>query len=302
MELIVNIITGYLKHNKRLVVPQLGMFIVKQPDGAIIFSELMRNDDGVLRSLLVAYGLNELAANGMIDRLRFEIKHSIAEGQKYIIPNFGEFSAGDNGTIRFKQKREPQTFGGKIKPPIERFEEERLKLQRIQRIRQQQSENITGHSTHRKLRTSHTIATPVSHHEEEDDDLSLGKPDRYLKGLKYENRKGRNQEDEGYGNNNRGGGGGKVALIAIILIAIGVGIWFTWQWTQTSTTAIAPEVEVIEPVVEPTDSLTTNGEEQSMEQSTTTSLTPITTPLSPAPVPTHLPTLPTTQSISNITL
>ena len=302
MELVINIITGYLKHNNRIVVPQLGTFIVKPSDGSIIFSELMRTDDGVLRSLLVAYGINELAANGMIDRLRFEIKHAISSGEKYTIANFGEFSSGENGTIRFRQRREPQVFGGKIKPPIERLEEERLKLQRIQRIRQQQSENITGHSTHRKLRTSQTIATPVSHHEEEEDDLSLGKPDRYLKGLKYENRKGRNQEDEGYGNNNRGGGGGKVALIAIILIAIGVGIWFTWQWTQTSTTAIVPEVEVIEPVVEPTDSLTTNGEEQSMEQSTTTSLTPITTPLSPAPVPTHLPTLPTTQSISNITL
>lgn len=297
MELIVNIITGYLKHNKRLVVPQLGMFIVKQPDGAIIFSELMRNDDGVLRSLLVAYGLNELAANGMIDRLRFEIKHSIAEGQKYTIPNFGEFSAGDNGTIRFKQKREPQTFGGKIKPPIERFEEERLKLQRIQRIRQQQSENITGHNTHRKLRTSQVIAPPVSHHDE-DDDLSLGKPDRYLKGLKYENRKGRNQEEESYGSHNKRGGGGKIAIIALILIAIGVGIWFTWQWTQSSTMPSTPSQDM-EATIEQTDSLSTS-EPESVEQSTTTMATPAPTP---APALPSLPATPTTtQSISKTIL
>lgn len=301
MELVINIITGYLKHNNRIVVPQLGTFIVKPSDGSIIFSELMRTDDGVLRSLLVAYGINELAANGMIDRLRFEIKHAVAEGQKYTIANFGEFSSGENGTIRFRQRREPQVFGGKIKPPIERLEEERLKLQRIQRIRQQQSENITGHSTHRKLRTSQTITTPAHHHEE-DDDLALGKPDRYLKGLKYENRKGRNQEEESYGSSNRGGGG-KVVLIAIILIAIGLGIWFTWQWTQSSNTAIVPEVEatVIEEIVEPTDSLVTSDEEQVVEQSTTALLTPLATPLSPAPtLPLATPT--TTQSISNTTL
>lgn len=295
MELIVNIIIGYLKHNKRLVVPQLGMFIVKQPDEAIIFSELMRNDDGVLRSLLVAYGLNELAANGMIDRLRFEIKHSIAEGQKYTIPNFGEFSAGDNGTIRFKQKREPQTFGGKIKPPIERFEEERLKLQRIQRIRQQQSENITGHNTHRKLRTSQAITPAPAQRHEEDDDMILGKPDRYLKGLKYENRKGRNQEEESFGSSrNKRGGGAKSMLLAIIIIAIGIGIWFTWQWTQNSQTASSVEVEEPQIIIEAADSLTNPDAEQVMDSITTVKpaigITPIVA----------LPLTPTTaESISN---
>ena len=257
MELVTNIIIGYLKHNKRLVVPQLGAFIVKQPNKEIIFSELMRTDDGVLRSLLVAYGLNELAANGMIDRLRFEIKHSVSSGQKFTIADFGEFLPGDNGTIRFKQKREPKVYGGRIKPPIERFEEERLKLQRIQRIRQQQSENITGHSTHRKLRTSQAIAPQSSRQNTNDDDVALGKPDRYLRGLKYENRKGRNQEEENYGSNrkSRKGGGGKLLLIFIILAVLGTGIWFTWEWVKTDKATTSPLPAVETPIVEPIDSL-----------------------------------------------
>ena len=138
MKLITNILIEYLKHNRRLVVPKLGAFIVKQPDGTIIFSELMRNDDGVLRSLLVAYGCNELAANGIIDRFVFEVRHNISHGTSYAIPNLGEFVAGENNTIRFKHKREPKVFGGTIKPPVERFDDEKLKWQRIQRIRQQQ--------------------------------------------------------------------------------------------------------------------------------------------------------------------
>ncbi len=278
MELVTNIIIGYLKHNKRLVVPQLGTFIVKQPTGEIIFSELMRGDDGVLRSLLVAYGLNELAANGMIDRLRFEIKHAVAEGSKFTITDFGEFSAGDNGTIRFRHKPKPRIYGGNIKPPLERFEEERLKLQRIQRIRQQQSENITGHSTHRKLRTSHVINTHVEQ-QVDDDDLQHGKPERYLRGLKYENRKGRNQDDDNFtSGHNTQRGSGKILFVVLILIALGVGIWFTWQWTKKLDSTDAIKSEPVAPIIEPTDSLSAPVELQSesenkpAEESSTTEL------------------------------
>ncbi|MBO7307236.1 MAG: hypothetical protein J6U59_04325 [Alistipes sp.] len=277
MELVTNIIIGYLKHNKRLVVPQLGAFIVKQPNGEIVFSELMRSDDGVLRSLLVAYGLNELAANGMIDRLRFEVKHAVASGEKFTIANFGEFSSGDNGTIRFKQKREPQTFGGKIKPPIERFEEERLKLQRIQRIRQQQSENITGHSTHRKLRTSQAIAPQSSRQQSDDDDMALGKPDRYLKGLKYENRKGRNQEDDNFGSGRKQkSGSGKMLILLLVVIIMAAVIWFTWQWLNGNN-IITAKTEATTTIVEPADTLGTVPDVAPMEDDATTP-TPIAQP------------------------
>lgn len=238
MELLTNIITGYLKHNKRLVVPRFGAFIVKQPAGEIIFSELMRNDDGVLRSLLVAYGCNEIAANGIIDRFTFEIRHKVAEGGVYVIPNFGEFLEGENNTIRFRQKREPQVFGGKIKPPIECFNEEKMKLQRIQRIRQQQCENLTGHSTHRKLKTSHAITTN-NQRATNDEDADLGKPDKYLRGLKYENRKGRGNDEEHFGNERpASNGSGRLIMVLIVAILIGVAGWFTWRWTQHNNTTI----------------------------------------------------------------
>lgn len=41
-----SVIIEYLKHNRRLVVPKLGAFLVKEPDGAVVFSELLRGDDG----------------------------------------------------------------------------------------------------------------------------------------------------------------------------------------------------------------------------------------------------------------
>ena len=47
--MLVQTISQYLGSHKRLVVPQLGTFIVKEPGVSIVFSELLKRDDGVLR-------------------------------------------------------------------------------------------------------------------------------------------------------------------------------------------------------------------------------------------------------------
>ncbi|MFR1289393.1 MAG: hypothetical protein ACLSCF_05095 [Alistipes finegoldii] len=49
-------ISQYLESHKRLVVPQLGTFIVKEPGVSIVFSELLKRDDGTLRRLLIDGG------------------------------------------------------------------------------------------------------------------------------------------------------------------------------------------------------------------------------------------------------
>ena len=54
--MIVELISKYLENNKRLVVPNLGAFIVKEAGRVVLFSNLIKGDDGVLRSLLVDCG------------------------------------------------------------------------------------------------------------------------------------------------------------------------------------------------------------------------------------------------------
>ncbi|MBQ6580641.1 MAG: hypothetical protein IIX32_01425, partial [Alistipes sp.] len=66
--MIVEIIAKYLESNKRLVVPNLGTFIVKVPAQTILFSNLIKNDDGCLRGLLKSEGMSELDAAALIDR------------------------------------------------------------------------------------------------------------------------------------------------------------------------------------------------------------------------------------------
>ena len=60
--MLIRTISQYLESHKRLVVPQLGTFIVKEPGVSIVFSELLKRDDGTLRRLLIDGGLSELEA------------------------------------------------------------------------------------------------------------------------------------------------------------------------------------------------------------------------------------------------
>ena len=74
---LIRTISQYLESHKRLVVPQLGTFIVKEPGVSIVFSELLKRDDGTLRRLLIDGGLSELEAAGEIDRFVFEVRHAV---------------------------------------------------------------------------------------------------------------------------------------------------------------------------------------------------------------------------------
>ena len=95
------LIAEFLRTHKRLVVPQLGAFIVKAPGGEILFSELFKRDDGVLRGLLTAAGASEIEAAGAIDRLIFDLRHAVQHGGVYLVAGLGTVSAGANGTLTF---------------------------------------------------------------------------------------------------------------------------------------------------------------------------------------------------------
>ncbi len=78
MSIVVEVIAEYLKTNRKLVVPSLGAFMVKE-SGEHIFSDLLSTDDGVLTSLLQARGLNEMETAVTIDRFVFEVRNELEE-------------------------------------------------------------------------------------------------------------------------------------------------------------------------------------------------------------------------------
>lgn len=221
MELITNIIIEYLKHNKRLVVPKLGAFIVKQPSGIVRFSELMRNDDGVLVSLLTAYGVKSLEANGMIDRMVFEIRHAITMGEEYTIDGLGTFRAGENNTILFQHEHEPLKIGGNIKPPIATLSVAQRRLRR-------------DNPTPTEAAPAQQMTKPKSQRvapQPESVNISLIKPDNYLRGLNYDKTKSKKHGEELLHGTSRSRSreGLRIVLWLLLLVAAIVGGWLLWQ-------------------------------------------------------------------------
>ena len=99
--MIIELISKYLQTNKRLVVPKLGAFIVKEATQSILFSNLIKGDDGVLRGLLVGEGVLEIEAAATIDRFVFEVKDRLEKDGKCSLKGFGELRTGANGTLAF---------------------------------------------------------------------------------------------------------------------------------------------------------------------------------------------------------
>lgn len=105
---LIAVVRQYLESHKRLVIPQLGAFVVKEPGRSVLFSELLKRDDGVLRELLHEEGLSDLEAAGEIDRLVFEVRHAVERGGEYRLEGFGTMKPGPNGTIAFHYDPTPE--------------------------------------------------------------------------------------------------------------------------------------------------------------------------------------------------
>jgi hypothetical protein len=269
VEIITNIIVEYLKHNKRLCVPKLGTFIVKQSNGSIIFSDLMRGDDGVLRSLLIAAGKHELEANGLIDRFVFEIHHAISIDGEMKIEEFGLFTADINNTISFTSYKRKQVFGGRIKPPVEIIQE-----------------RIPPRAPRPKRNMAHTTSAvqPTQRRKtDEEGGIAVGKPDSYLRGLKYDNSKNKKREESGHGKRVHGGGRGWIALIIVVAIAAGAtyALWPRKKSVERPTAHIETEVVehdvVIVDTLSPTDTLDFVGADFSIATDSTTPVQTATT-------------------------
>lgn len=269
MKLLTNIIGEYLKHNKRLVVPKLGTFIVKAQGGAILFSDLMRNDDGVLRSLLMAYGMKELEANGLIDRLVFEVRHATSRGESYTIEGLGDFTQGPNNTLTFRQKREKVVIGGNIKPPVETLVDEQRKIERVRQRREAES-TPAQRKKQKELKEQKRESRRPAKVEEDDDIISMTKPDSYLRGLKYDQKKNKKRDEDFMIPETQRHGGRNMLFMLVAAIIVGIAVWFVWQYLNSNytltinsnnepTVAEAVELRDSTALVEPRDTVASDS-------------------------------------------
>lgn len=85
--------------------------MVKEPGHRILFSELMKGDDGVLFKLLTAQGMSDIEAAGAINRLVFDIRHSLQDGNNFDIEGLGTLSKNASNCIVFSQQTAATPMG-----------------------------------------------------------------------------------------------------------------------------------------------------------------------------------------------
>jgi hypothetical protein len=252
-------IIAYLATHKRLVIPQLGAFLVKEPGREVVFSELIRRDDGVLRALLEAEGLTSIAATGEIDRLVFEVRHGIKERGEYLLEGLGRFRAGANATLMFMYEPAPIVA---VAPTVVAEEPVRSVVEQPAEVSEEMSEE---ESTFEERDVEIVIGNEPLHAEasaeasaEAEEELHLSvsakmNPAACVKGLKY-GKPHKNTNAFTYVDKPRRSGGDRFiwfAVVAILLALGAIAFGFYHEWSEGGFPLEKPVVEV-----QPTDSLT----------------------------------------------
>lgn len=270
-EMIVELITKYLENNKRLVVPNLGAFIVKQgKDGErkVLFSNLIKSDDGIMRALLIEKGVNELEAAGVIDRFVFEVNHRLDNGGVCALEGFGALKRGANGSMSFvenegahgdvldggfaerlaernaarqqqAQQAQPKVEAEKVEEAEEEFDDEDMSIEVIPQTpvvqepiaRPAQTRNIDDLYSSESL-TASTQKRPAS----------------YVKGLRY-GKGGKIITGREYATSRKSSSGDVIIKLAIAaaviaMLALAYGMWNDWRNAKFDS----EEVESVEPM------------------------------------------------------
>ncbi|MBQ8543570.1 MAG: hypothetical protein IJ434_00195 [Alistipes sp.] len=254
--MIVEIIYDYLQANKRLVVPNLGAFIVKQSaegERKVLFSNLVKSDDGVLRALLIEKGVNELEAAGVIDRFVFEVNHRLDNGGVCALEGFGALKRGANGSMSFVEnegahgdvldggfaerlaernaarQQQAQQAAPKVEakpePVVEDDDDEEMSIEVIPQTPAQQPSSQSAKAQQRSIDDLYT-----------NDNLTAStqkRPASYVKGLRY-GKGGKIITGREYVINHKTSVGDifiKIAIVAAVvaMLALAYGMWNDWR-------------------------------------------------------------------------
>lgn len=228
-------ITRYLLLNKRLVVPNLGAFVVNPSNGDLIFVELLKQDDGVLMRQLMADGLSAVDAMNMIDRFVFEIRHKVESGGTATLNGIGRMSLAEDGLYRFEY--DPDA-GREIAVPVSAVEES---APVEEPVAEPQSEAV-AEPEQSIVEEQPAVAQSVEPESEPQAqpepepapsqpkyERPLMEPESYVKGLRYGKPQRPSKDDIRYVGHSAGRGVDKFVIIAVVAALLAVGaIVYGW--------------------------------------------------------------------------
>ncbi|MDR0954195.1 MAG: hypothetical protein LBM20_02275 [Rikenellaceae bacterium] len=97
--MIESIITDYLRHNRRLVIPGLGAFLTKE-GGETVFVPFLNKDDGQLTALVrQAFGASTAEAEEIISRYVENVREGIAGYGAFLVAPLGSLKRDANGIL-----------------------------------------------------------------------------------------------------------------------------------------------------------------------------------------------------------
>lgn len=110
------IITDYLSNHKRLVIPQFGAFL-KKDNSSITFVEFLKQDDGVLTSIVsVGMGVSSSEAMSIIDNFLKSVRAQIGSDGSYTIKGVGQLTRDGNGLYTLKSSISKLSDASQPKP------------------------------------------------------------------------------------------------------------------------------------------------------------------------------------------
>lgn len=232
--MVVEIIAKYLAANKRLIIPNLGTFIVKKPGEQILFSNLMKSDDGLLRSLLLAEGYSEMEAAAVVDRFVFEVNFRLQERGECRLKNFGYLRSTEKGAIIFEYS--PQVDGELLdanvvtpQPVSEQAEPEQTYTEPQEEAEPREEEQIVVYDEEaEEWPNSEPIELGKSRYDDKEEVLKSTsiRRDKAVKGLKYKSSDKVSRGSAYKGKGSKGIGGWLLVLVVVAaFLAIGMLLW-----------------------------------------------------------------------------
>lgn len=244
-------ITRYLLLNKRLVVPNLGAFVVNPSNGDLIFVELLKQDDGVLMRQLMADGLSAVDAMNMIDRFVFEIRHKVESGGTATLNGIGRMSLAEDGLYRFEY--DPDA-GREIAVPVSAVEEsapveEPVAEPQSEAVAEPEQSIVEEQPAVEQMPEPQAQPEPEPTPSQPKYERPLMEPESYVKGLRYGKPQRPSKDDIRYVGHSAGRGVDKFVIIAVVAALLAVGaIVYGWLSSREQDDIYGYDEEPIEQV------------------------------------------------------
>ena len=246
-------ITRYLLLNKRLVVPNLGAFVVNPSNGDLIFVELLKQNDGVLMRQLMADGLTEIDSMNMIDRFVFEIRHKVESGGTATLNGIGRLSLAEDGLYRFEYDPEagreiavPVTVEEPVIEPVAEPEPEVIPepepVSEPEPTVEEPAEEPAVEEPAVEEQSEPAVEVPKF-------ERSVMEPESYVKGLRYGKPQRPSKDDIRYVGHSTSRGVDKFVVVAIVAALLAVGaIVYGWLSSREQEDIYGYEEDYVEQV------------------------------------------------------